>query len=281
MHRVCLYLMCLLVAVLVSCVNFKKAGREAAEGAFEKLDAEVPGLVGRSGTALRDSVLNQDTYDRLDSLVTVLLQELTTQAETMRDSVLGPDMEKLLSRVMSLFGDSAEVYSARIRDELLGQDTRTLLSAIRGDLLGDSTRADVKALRDELLGPATQNWIQAAVDSGMTTLIQRYRRDLKPELEKQIGFVQKHATKLLILAGIIAIVIIWFIWRQRLSYARMLHLVTLQIHNMPNQSFYDELTGRIRHKAREFNLEASLRKVLAKQQILGEENWVPPKTPAS
>ena len=74
---------------------------------------------------------------------------------------------------------------------------------------------------------------------------------------------------LLIIGGIVAVKV--------RRYKKMLETVTLQIHTMPNQQAYDDLTDRIQRKAQEVGIEQKFRQFLEKQGLQGEGSWIPQK----
>jgi hypothetical protein len=266
---------------MLSCGLFKGAGRNAGEGVMEAVTEggaqASKSVMGGVGSGLRDSVLNAETQAALDSLVLTVMQRLNEQTVSLRDSVLGEEMRELIAGIVyAAAGDTTRLYLARLREELLGEQTRRLIAELRNEMLSDSTVEGIGRIRDELLGPKTQSAVQAIVDSAMTGIIRRYVEDLKPELREEIGFIQKNATYLLVAGGIVVIVIVRVVWHQKQKYRKTLNVLTYQIHEIPDQKTYDELTARIRKKAQETGVERDLRKILEEQGILGSESWSPP-----
>jgi hypothetical protein len=266
---------------VLSCGLFKGAGRNAGEGVMEAITAggaqASRSVMGGVGSGLRDSVLNAETRAALDSLVIAATVRLNEQTNALRDSLLGREMRELIAGIVyAAVGDTTRLYLAGLREELLGEQTRRLIAELRNEMLSDSTVAGIGRIRDELLGPKTQSAVQAIVDSAMTGIIRRYVEDLKPELREELGFIQKNATYLLVLGGVVVIVIVRVVWHQKQKYRKTLNVLTYQIHEIPDQKAYDELTGRIRKKAQETGVERDLRKILVEQGILGEESWETP-----
>jgi hypothetical protein len=199
---------------------------------------------------------------------------LALQVAETRDSLLGNSTNLMMARLRDeLLGHETRAHMGSLREELLGAQTRFLLSRVREEVLGDSMRMLVAQLRDELLGPRTRSGVSTIVDSAMTSLVTRYREDLKPVLEGQVGFIQRNATWLLILIAGLAVGIIAFVWWQKRKYTKMLSVLTLQIHDIPDRKQYDELTDRIQREAKSSGLEMDLRKFLAEQGTLGLEAW--------
>jgi len=268
----------LLACILASCITAKQLGREGTEAAVDVIKEEMPGMVGASGHAIRDSILNQATGEKLDSIMVDLMVEMTIRAETLRDSLLGTDMDRLLANKLGMFGDSAQVYASRIREALMGPAALEFLALARNELLGDSTLAGVAAIRDEMLGPGSHKYFKAIMDTSFAAVWEQYKRVVKPEIREQLGFIQNYASILLTAAGAVGLIIIGFLYRQKRKLARILSMLAFQIHKMPDRPAYDELTRRVRMNAQEHGLEPALRRMLGKQGILGRDSWVPTGT---
>ncbi|MBI4552390.1 MAG: hypothetical protein HY710_09015 [Candidatus Latescibacteria bacterium] len=213
----------------------------------------------------------------------------------LRDSLLG-DYTQLWLRQQreDLLGESTKQRLGAIRADLLGEKTRALLGNIRDDLLGDATRMQAVALatllRDELLNSTTRKALDAIVASAVKTSAEGYEAQWRPRLREDAdflkdrvreeeGFLKKHVTKLLWTAGgIVALLLVLggLIFARGWRYRKILEVLTYQIHKIPDQPAYDELTRRIREKAQEVGVEPHLRKLLQKRGILGKESWTPP-----
>ncbi len=105
-----------------------------------------------------------------------------------------------------------------------------------------------------------------------------YEKEIKPKLQEQESTIKKYASELAWgSAGLIASLMIVgaIIFARARRYRKMVEVMTFQIHEIPDQQFYDELTRRIRKKAQEAGVERHLRKVLREQGILGKESWRP------
>jgi len=68
------------------------------------------------------------------------------------------------------------------------------------------------------------------------------------------------------------LVIIIVIWRLKEKYAKMTTVMASQIHDIPDQRTYDALTHNIKEKAIIAGVEPSLKKVLEKNGMLGQES---------
>jgi len=106
---------------------------------------------------------------------------------------------------------------------------------------------------------------------------------MQPLVRDEESFVRRNITAILwvaggITAGIIALTTLLAVRRKRER--RILDLLTYQIHQIPDQRAYDELTTRIRQKAQEEGVEPRLREILGERGILGRESWAGPPSPA-
>jgi len=75
----------------------------------------------------------------------------------------------------------------------------------------------------------------------------------------------------------IVLIAAWFLFKRGKKYQSILGLITCQIHEMPDQSSYDDLVRGIRRRSQEAGYEPRLRQILDKHGILGPESWQPAK----
>jgi hypothetical protein len=267
------YLLCGLCFFLAGC-SFGQWGRDLGSGVVEGASGGADTLSHRLVGGALDTLVAEETQRRLNDMLDRLGSTLARQAAETRDSLIGLSTKEMMAELRDeLLGPETRAHVGSIREELLGTQTRFLLSRVRDEMLGDSLRTLVAELRDELLGSRTQSAVRVIVDSAMTSLVTRYREDLKPVLEGQVGFIQRNATWLLLLIAGLATAIIAFVWWQKRKYTKMLSVLTFQIHDIPDRTQYDELTDRIQRQAKQSGLEADLRKFLAEQGTLGQEAW--------
>jgi len=143
-----------------------------------------------------------------------------------------------------------------------------LASGIGSSILNDTTLMRIAALRDTVLGDKTNKLIAAIIDSALTTLSSRLKSDISPQLRENLSFLEKNATWILILIGLIAIGIIWFVWHQKEKYLKMTKLLTYQIAEVPEVQTKEELKNNISKNAKTIGVEDQLRKLLDDQGLL-------------
>ena len=264
--------------LLAGCANFKDAGSELGSGLSEgvKVNADTIGIKLGSGVlqGVRDTLTSAETERRLTALIDQLGASLARQAAASRDT---------------LFGEYTHAWIESLRNSLLGARTKGQIGLLRDELLGAQTNAFVKdslrlaiaGMRDELLGAATRTALDSIISGTISTLSQAYRDKMQPVLHEEEGFAKRNATAILCVAGgivLIVVIVATLLQSRRKKERKILDLLTYQIHEIPDQKAYDELTGRVRRKAQELGLEPRLRELLQQRGILGREEWVVPES---
>lgn len=270
-----------LVVLLNGCGPLLDRVEQVPEKLTSALKRDADTIAAKLGSGLvvglRDSLTGektrQDLARLLDSLVTTVGSSARREAPHLVDSLLGEYLQTRLHEI----GGVARTELTATRNELLGAQTRVLLSELRDSLLGNGTVSRAGALRDELLGPATNTALRSIVDSAMASLVNRYKQDLAPALRGDFDLFKDYGKELLITLGVIALVIVGYWWLQARKYQRTVAVLAQQIHEVPDQGIYDDLTSRIQRRAQEEGLEPTLRKTLAAHGLLGAEKWRPPR----
>jgi hypothetical protein len=269
---VCLY--------LSGCMNFKDVGKNLGEGLTESLegkDSLFTSIGGNVTKGAADSLINERVSKNLslmlDSVITNFSASSKRELPVLIDSLLAQYVEIRLQKISRSF----EKELAKLPDDLLGDRTSILLGNIRDDLIGDTTVERLSVLRDELLGKKTSGLVDSIIASALNTALSKYEGS-REMFRADLGFVQKNATTILITAGVViaALIVIGgiiFLKKQKLQ--KISEVLSMQIHNMPNQKTYDELVARIRKNAQENKVEPELRKILEEQGVLGAEGWKP------
>jgi hypothetical protein len=161
---------------------------------------------------------------------------------------------------------------ANAMNEVLSDRLRLAVGTVREELTGVDLRNNMTALRDSLLNDKTNAALRGIVDTAMMTIAFRMKNNVNPALQDNLSFIQRNATTLLIVLGVIALVIIIVIWRLKQKYAKMTTVVASQIYAIPDQHAYDDLTSRIKEKAAIAGVEPDLRKMLQENGLLGKES---------
>ena len=123
-------------------------------------------------------------------------------------------------------------------------------------------------LKDTLLGEQTNNRIKAIIDSAADALIYKINTGLSPAIKENLSFLERNATWLFILIGIITLVIIWFVWNQKEKYLKMTKLLTYQISEVPEKQVKENIKDSISRNAKLVGMEDELRELLDKQGLL-------------
>lgn len=198
---------------------------------------------------------------RYQTLVRALGETLT---EAINQKVLGPQTEARLKQLRDgLLTEWLTQLEHDLRNNLLGDRTRLQLAALRNELLGDSTRLLVGRLRGELTGEASTRELAALIDAALSPTIEKLDRSVNQNLK----VTQKYANEIILALLAAACLIIAWVWYQRRRYLNLVKLLTVQINDIPDQKYYDELTRRIQKEAIKTDMEPVLRGVLKEQGL--------------
>lgn len=278
-----LFLWLLLIFLFSGCV--RSIGQDLTLGATDgllmrdsALTAMTTKLTSQIVAAARDSLVTPSLNKQLTSTVDSILAHFglgaTREATALRDTLLGRYLVDLVADIRSAaIGHEARGQLGLLREEILGRKAADDLAALMATALGDSSRAMINAIREDLLGPQTSKQVNALISSAITTLADDFKAKLQPIIREESGWLQKNATTLAWTAGIIvALLLGWGAWvfRKYSKCAKMLNVVTYQIHDMDNQNEYDELTERISKKSKELGIESDLRAMLKERGLLEE-----------
>lgn len=283
----------LCLIVFHGCSIFEGIGSDLGEGLMSEVEPSADTIGANLIKGIVRELNSSESRAKLDSLLDNLITRLgyntNAQVKGLRDSLLNDYVNKWVSSVVDdaignvtrgklgllrdeLLGYKTIGYLGGMRDELIGYQSREMIrnivAGMRDELLSDTTSVRVGGLRDVLLGARTQTALNAIVNSIIDTFLQRYRDDVRPELNEDVGFLQKNVTTILIVAGVIVLVIIWFIWRQKQKYLKLTRLLTSQIYTLPDKTAKEKLKDSIKKNALETGLEVDLRKELSDQGIL-------------
>lgn len=280
MKKIIVFL-CLIVLSMSGCgpINNVANSISGVGGVFERTDTIGARLARGAGSELTTPYMR----NRIDSLLMVVMARLDTSGNGIISRVGNNLIIKVDSIREVLTGAKLDSNIARLMRTALGTETQAMIKEITGDVRFTLKDVDaiITSLKDTailaglvtmvngILDTNKQNGLLTFVDSAAALVIRRIdgvRGDIKTDL----SFVQRNVTWVLIALGAVAIGIIGFVWWQKRKYARLTQLLTLQIHDIPNKTEYNQLTANISKKAKEEGLEKPLRDFLSEQGILGD-----------
>ena len=273
-------LLMVFVTAIISGCSFTKIGSDLGQGLSTKTDAVGKNLIAGIRDELTDSASQKKISLFLDSLISSVAASAGDDVSKLTDSVFN---KKILiwadSLVQTLTGNTLQLNVKEIQASLVGktkEDVKEMLNSFRELLngaLSDSTKEKIGKIRDELLGAKTDSALSRIVDNAMTTIAARYKSDLAPELKKDVSFITKNATTLLLALVGIAAAIIFFVWWNKRKYLKMVTVLTKHINDIPDKQVYDLVTSKIKDEAITTGVEPHLRKVLDKNGLLGKDAW--------
>jgi hypothetical protein len=280
-----------IVVIFYGC-SFKKIGSDIGQGVADKSDTIARNLVYGAVMELTQPANELRIKNLVDSLVASLADTLTGKVTVLDKIIFNPATIQWADSLMeALTGQQIQLNIQKIQHDLIGK-TRTDVVAIKKEfsdllnqILSSDTRGRLTSLRDVLLGDSTNRaltkiadtLVSHLVDSAMVKLSRRYESDVDPLLHKDIGFIARNATGLLITLGAIAVAIILLVWWSRRKYLHLTTLLTKHINAIPDQEVYDTVASNIKNDAMTAGLESDLRDVLSKNGLLGTAGWRPAK----
>lgn len=290
MRRIPIYcLLLLLLCQQYGCSVFEKAGKKLGDGLGQSTKTIGGNLVAGAQGQLTDSLFQVKLRQMLDSVIGSSGTKAAITLGSLRDSLLNDKWRVFVRQLadeltgtatnsnVAALVETAAGESSRKKIRLLVSDllntafsdnTHAQIEKIREELLGVKMKENIGLIRDELLNEKTNMAIKSIVDTAMMTIAYRMNHDVKDAVGENASFIQKYAGKLLMTAGAIALIIIFFVWRNRQKYLKLVTLLTSQINNIPDKNVYDDLTNRIKDRAVQSGVEPTLRKVLAENGIL-------------
>jgi hypothetical protein len=262
-----------IILLFASCSALKDAGSNLGSGAMNGLQSGADSLGSQLITGITGSLTADSTRIKLqkfiDSLITQTGNSTNKQLLKIRDSVLDDYINLWVQNVVK---NASQSLNNNILDDKtttrLKKELKDLVSQIGPNLLNDSTLYRITILRDTLLGIQTNSKIKAIIDSAASALIYKINTGLSPALQQNLDFIQKNATWFIVIVGIIALVIIWFVWKQKEKYLQMTKLLTYQISEAPENSTKENIKDNISKNAKLIGMEDELRELLDKQGLL-------------
>ncbi len=266
-----LHLFCVvaLAFITVGCSSILGgAGKDLSTGAMKPVDTYADSIGYNLVRGARTSLGARETRQVIDSLLSNIGDSTNWQLSRLRDSLLGDQTGQEIAALReSLLGRATREDLVKIKNSVLDTNLQNYIAAILKKF--DTSAGEAGAgIRDSLLGPRSNTLIKAIIDTAMNDLQSRLEYEVYPDMRANLSFVEKNATWLIILIGIVAIAIVGFIWRQRDKYLQMAKMLTYHISELPDGASREALKANISRNAKMVGIEDDLRDLLTKQGLL-------------
>ena len=214
-----------------------------------------------------------ESEQKIDSLIQNVGETTNSQLKGLRDTLIGIITQERLGLLREeLIGTKTKEDLLDIRNSLLDKYLQEYLQKtvkqIGPNLLNDSTKMKLAELRDIVLGSTSNMLVKAIIDTAMNDLQARLKNEVYPDMRGNISFVERNATWLIILVGIVAIGVAGFIWREKEKYLRMAKVITYQISEFKDVATQEALKESVSRNAKLIGIEGDLRELLDKQGLL-------------
>ena len=222
------------------------------EGSVDKLDPDIKKIM--------------KTIDSLGNLSNAQLQKIGDSLHSQLGRIKNDINDKKLKKSLI---DFLETFTGTLKD-----NTKNLLSNMVQNALdslsGKSSKAKIDIFVHNLLSDTnaknTQKFLDASLKPTIDTLADRIDKIVN-KVHGELDVVHRNAWWFLSGLGLLACGIIGFVWYQRRKYAKLLKIMTYQIHAIPSKDSYDNLTQQIQSQAQKDGLEPLLRSTLKEQGI--------------
>ena len=218
-------------------------------------------------SSAREGLTSRETKEALDSLISNLGDSTSNQIKLLRDLLLGNETQSELDSLReALVGEKTKGNLLAIKNSLLDKNLQKYVAVLLNEL-DDSTKLAGAGLRDSLVGGKTNSLIKGIIDTAMNDLQARLKYQIDPEVKENLNFVEANATLLIAAIGFVALIICWYIWKQKEKYLRIAKLLTVQISRFSDNNALDSLKTNISENAKTIGIEDDLRELLRRQGI--------------
>jgi hypothetical protein len=247
----------------------KPAAQDLANGVGKSL---MDGIDANSKKTI-DDIIKEIDFEKLDPQIRRLLIAIATVGDTtnLQITKVGNNIHWQIGRLngdVKLMNKTLHVLTDSLKSGTKDLLSNIILNALNS-LQTPASEAKIDSIVSSILDKNTKLKAQQLVSSAMQPTIDSLASKLHGIVHEELPFVQKQAVGLLIAGGVIALLIIGFVWYERSKYARLVRILTLQIDKMPKEhkDAYDNLTQHIKSQAQSEDLQPLLSKILVNQGI--------------
>ncbi|MDR6943143.1 hypothetical protein [Mucilaginibacter pocheonensis] len=285
------YLICF-CGFLSGCSAFKNAGSSLGQGFNSQTRSIGKNLIIGIDSGLVESAIRADLYKTLDSAIIIAGSSTNKNLKKVLDSLLTKRWSVFVKQLVEdASGQQTRKNIENLREALIGAKSKAEVQALIAAVLNDETNGKLVTLKNKLLGDETRKQVSDIIDTGMQHFTTRFQagitdstllklshflnNDLNKSLDSNLSIIQKYATWFLVGIGVVAAFIITLVWINRQKYLKLSTLMASQVNAIPDQQMYDQLTARIKQSAVTAGVEPTLRNILDKNNLLGNETWKP------
>jgi hypothetical protein len=290
----CIFFVSLLFIGLTSSCGLDKLGGKTVSNILDtlstprnqaRLDSTIANLMGTVATSLQDSILSDSTKAKIVGMLDAVTMSLDSSVNKIFRSLREDQIDSLLISVHDFLIHSSKDLVA----ELLNPQNSAFVKNLIHDILNNVT-SDVYHLRDNLLGPVTQRKIDSLVEHTMKQFDESYNKHLKDDIDGVFNDVDHTVDKVnqdletlkgKVLWGIVgasAIIIALallarIIYSKHLKSRQLVKVMARNIHNIPDQRVYDNLTSHINSVAMNTGLKGYLDQIIDEELKPEKEVW--------
>ncbi len=283
-----------IVYLFFSGCSLEKQGRTGVDGAIEslanpankaRLDSTIRMLVSTIASTARDTILSPKTKTKLTSLIDALTLQLDVSLNRTFRSLRKNEIDSLLFTLHNFAKNTSE----DIIKNLVNEKNSDWVKNLTHNVIHDAS-LQILATKNGLLDSSTQKRLNIIIDSSMAQVSRSYNKHLKGDLNgvfnrvdksvdnanEQVSSLQKKITWGLIggAAIIIALIVLAALFYQRHKQSqKVLGILTTNIHELPNQPLYDQITKKTQEQAQLQHVDGYFNNFLKEKMKTKKENW--------
>lgn len=312
MKKSIFFILLLIISVLSisssGCSSWVRDLTDLVHSAPNVIDTITQRAGGGLVRGLRDTLTNDDSK-KIAALIDVIMSKLDSNAKatgtSLKDSLLSESTKNwILDLKNELLGSKTDAQIAQLMDELIGNKTKSKIESIINSITGENTARNLeKITRESITDPISSTFegilnkleketapsirdsllnskATSVIDSLISRSLNRFDRTLDStfiKAHREEGTLTKYAKEIIwsLIAGLalLTTLIGWLSYAIRKK-SRVMDIITSQIHDIPNQNSYDELTKRIKSLTMQNGLEGYFKNYLLDKGLITDKSII-------